>query len=1258
MRYYLIVLLTFAVCSIANSQNIQLTRKIAWAEKTSEKLYFENDSSSVKSASILTFENAVYENVNTMLPYYFELIEIPQSTEIATIELSNTIFDLLNKKELINIQFLDSILPSIELNYNVFNAREKKYLQLTFLPFKRNKSNQNIEKLNQFTIKIELKTSSKPKSACRFAEQSVLRSGKWIKFKVTQNGVYGFTFNELQQAGISNPQNIRIFGYAGRMLPLFNYEFRYDDLVENRIWFDNQTVRFYAEGTTQIKYSDANQFFSQILHLYADSATYFMTSDYDSGFDNLMQTDSLPAQPVNKIITQFDEIQYLEVDSLNLIQSGRQWFWTVFDKQTEYNFKFVCPNISKNEAFSLKTNMVARSMEESSFSVKCGNLNQTITIPVITADYTSPYAQSQSTQYQISAPISDTISVTITYNKANTSSRGWLDFLTINTLRDLIKVNHQFSFRSMESLGWGNVSQFNLQSVEPSTLVWDVTNPIDCKQISTVLNNGNLQFVVATDSLRQFIAFDTAAYLHPTIVGEVPNQNLHSMIGCKFLIIANPYFLEQANQLAEFHRVTDNCTVQVVSTEQIYNEFSSGTRDAAAIRDFVRMIYFRPTSIDTLRYLLLFGDGSHDNRSQTAVNPNFIPTYQSENSLSPTASYVTDDFFGLLDDIEGAAVGLIDVGIGRFPVRTHAEAKNILDKINDYTTTSSLGAWRNNLYFLGDDEDTYTYQDQSEKLARLIDTTHTEFNVNKIYLDAYPQPATVLGIHSPQATQTLNEAINNGMLIINYIGHGNEISLTHERILTTNDIFSWKNRYRNPIFITATCEFSRFDDYRTSAGELILLSRYGAIALYTTTRLVYSSPNFVLNKNFFKYAFRLDYNSQNYHLGDIMRLTKYYSGSSSNKLNFSLLGDPALKLAYPRNRIFLDSIQNHHIDYENNIAISEFDTLRALQMVSFSGHIADKKGNKLPNYTGKLYYTLFDKPTEIWTFGDHGLIPKTFKNREHILYQGVASVSNGSFVCQFIVPKILAYQIDTAKLSFYATDSIDDANGFYQRIYVGGEFQNANTDLQGPEVQVVVNSTESDSIQSFTVNLHDQSGICTASELGHEMIGILDNNLRKEISLNENFNPTPNNYKSGVINFKINDLSNGYHTLTLKVWDIAGNSTTTEKVFFVNHRKALIVSRIFNNPNPFQGETQFFFEHNQLKTDFSVEITIFTLSGKIVKSIQSNIYSETNISPAIAWNGTDNAGNAVAKGLYLYRIKVSLTNNESAEMLEKLLISD
>jgi len=506
--------------------------------------------------------------------------------------------------------------------------------------------------------------------------------------------------------------------------------------------------------------------------------------------------------------------------------------------------------------------------------------------------------------------------------------------------------------------------------------------------------------------------------------------------------------------------------------------------------------------------------------------------------------------------------------------------------------------------------------------------------------------------------------MDKGALIVDYIGHGSESGLAHERILGISDIKRWSNIDRMPLFMTATCEFSRFDDYKNvSAGEWVFLNeKGGGIALFTTTRLVFSSGNRRLNTEFYKYVFENDENGNRYRLGDILRLTKNSTGSDTNKLNFTLLGDPALKLSYPEFSIKTLTVNGKPVD-------QEADTLKAFSHVTVTGYIEDNSGNKLENFNGIVYPTVYDKYTKTSTLRNDGGSVLEFDVMNSVIYKGKASISNGDFSYSFIVPKDISYNYGYGKLSYYADNGENDAAGMDDRLIIGGSLESAGSDNEGPVIELYMNDSSfvfggmTNESPVLVAYVSDINGInTTGNGIGHDITAILDDDNKNTFVLNDYYEAELNSYRSGVVKFPLSDLEPGSHQLKFKIWDAYNNSSEDYIEFFVRESEELIIDHLYNYPNPFTTKTSFYFEHNRANEDLDVLIQVFTLSGKLVKSIEflSALGTQVNndsfrVGP-VDWDGLDEYGDSIGRGTYIYMIKVRDQQGNIAEEFQRLVI--
>ncbi|NOU17386.1 MAG: type IX secretion system sortase PorU [Bacteroidales bacterium] len=1271
-KYKLIILIPIYISLNISAQSFQ--RDINWNfQQTSNK----NQNLTI-DCGYLFFENAVFDDHETMIPSYFELFPISSSInsiEQLKIAIVNSQYSKLTDLELKKIKSVKKI-GLLKPFFSVQQSRKQNFLAAT-IPAVRVNSNGEFEKLHSFTLSIEESNYSKPQNILKalIKTSSVLSNGKWVKVKIGATGVYKLTFSELVSYGLSNVENVSVWGNGGSKLPYMNNVSSPDDLEQipiiiekgaDGIFNQGDYILFYAEGPLTWKYEEVNIFFMHEIHPYSKEINYFLTTDYNSPkrIPDIISTSSPSTYQTNH----YDELVAFEKNDTNLIKSGRDWYGESFDIYTTQNFNTKLNNQELGSSVKIRTRLSARSSSTSDYNILVNsvNLGNIQLDGVNVGDEQSDFISVKQQDFTTPAPTGNLI-VTLTYNKPSPAANGWLDYITVNSRQLLKYQGSQLIFRDTKSKGVDAVTQFNVQNTPNTLRIWDISNIHFPSSIVYSSGSGNAIFTLPTDSLRQFIAFEDDKAYSVSLVGDVPNQNLHGSSHSDMIIVVHPSLLDQALELAEIHRTNDGLSVQVVTTDQVYNEFSSGNRDVSAIRNLMRMFYKRSTgSVDMPRYLLLFGDGSYDNISDKKGNTNLIPTYQSNESINKTSSFVTDDFFGLLDDNEGGAIGLLDIGIGRFPASNTEQSNVILNKIKQYHNQSSLGDWNNQLCFIGDDEDGNIHMTDANTLADYVKVNHSIYNVQKIFFDAYHQESTPTGDRYPDVTLAISNKVNSGALIVNYTGHGNEQWLAHEKVLMLDDVRSWRNFQKLPLFVTATCEFSRFDDYNLiSTGESILLTpNGGGIGLLSTTRLVYSSPNFTLNYNFFQTVFSevskksvSSTNDNHYRLGDIVRITKNISGTGNNKRNFMLLGDPALMLKYPTYDIAITSI--------NNAPIATLsDTLKALSKVKIVGKITNHSTTETVNFNGITSLTLYDKEKTIKTLSNDGGLPMEFKVRDNIIYRGNVTVKDGLFDINCIIPKDINYRVGTGRISLFATNGSEAGAGYNQTILIGGINSNPYSDDKGPVISIYLNDSKfvsggiSDSNPKLIVDLIDSSGInTTGTGIGHDLIATIYSNDEKNIILNDYYKADNDSYQRGKAEFQLTNLNAGSNKIKIKAWDSYNNSSESEISFLVTNDDKLMISHLLNYPNPFTDNTAFYFEHNQPFTDLNILIQIYSPSGKLVKTIhhQESTASGFRIGP-IQWDGKDDFGSRIGRGVYFYRLRVITSNGKSAEQQQKMVL--
>jgi len=1107
-----------------------------------------------------------------------------------------------------------------------------------------------------------------------YAGSSVLKQGKWLKVKIVDEGVVRVDWADLAPLALDGSDPV-VYGNNNGILSFYNDNSAPDDLDKiaiklekgsDGIFNQGDYLLFYAGPTHRWNYTEPGNYnFKR--HFYSDTAVYFITS---SSEPRLMETES-GTYSKNTDSFYYDYLFYHEQEDQNILKSGREWYQPVSPLQPVTadpgleNYVF-----EPGEEPSYRIRVLARSGIPTLFRLSSGaSTAASIGVPEVNLLSTAgTYARSVESIGSIPG-FNGELAVSF-HNNGDNSARGWLDYLQVHA-RVRSKYNgHDFILKDYKSAGEGNITRFSILTSITGLSVWDITSHSAPVIIPTTVSAGEINFTLPTDSLKSFIVFTQADILSPDRIEVVNNQDLHSASGYDMIIITHPLFRESAGELAGIHSDLNGYNTLVVTPEEIYNEFSGGVPDISALRNFVRMVWSRGEGGPRpLRNLLLFGDGSYENITPPPSNPSFIPTYQTQNSNINILSFTSDDYYGLLDPGEGESTGNIDIGIGRLPVSDRDEADAIIGKIRRYTSEEATGPWRNIIAMAADDEDNNLHMSDAEALSNLVGSLNPEYNIDKIYFDSYAQETSINGDSYPAATRAINDRISDGCLIFNYLGHGNELGLAHERVVKIEDINSWQNRYRMPVFITATCEFSRYDDIeidpstgsiskKTSAGEMVLLNPDGGgIALLTTTRIVYSAPNYILNNRIYQYAFTRNENGEALTLGEIVRLAKNNAGPGDNKRSFTLLGDPALIMSYPQyGTVVTDSI--------NGVHISELsDTIKALSTVTVSGHIEDVAGVHDPGFEGMVNITFYDKEYNVSTLANDGGNSMEYGLQDRILFKGKAIVTGGNYTITFLVPRDIDYSFGNGKISLYAYNYEKDFTGYNNEVKVGG-FNNIQvSDTSGPEIRLFMNDTLfrnggiTGSSPYLLALLKDDGGINTSGTgIGHDIVAYLDNDRTGSTILNNYFENDPGSYTSGSILFKLSGIEEGRHEIILKAWDNFNNSGSEKLVFIVEADGEFTLNRLLNFPNPFTEATSISVEHNRPGEDLDITIDIISNNGRLIKRILTRQNTAGyNIVPII-WDGIDDSGNRVARGIYLYTVTIKSSGNEAAKLTGRMVI--
>lgn len=1111
----------------------------------------------------------------------------------------------------------------------------------------------------------------------RYASESVLNSGKWVKIQVAEDGIYKLTAADLKKMGFSSLEKVAVYGYGGWPLDEDFSTTYIDDVPEVAVWRNADYLLFYGKGPRKWEYSSSDKAFIHTNNPYSNYGYYFVTEKETAGrtMEKAASADGATLQ-----VTTFDDYVLHEEDWVSVNSSGRELYGESFTSTLSRDFTISIPGITNDEG-KATLSFISRG-------------NGTITMNVDGNSLISGSVSVPSDEYEVARELyrerawtadkGETVKVNIGYSTTG-HKNVHLNYFRLQMKRQLKVYDNYTFFRSLSAIG--NASRFVIQGADANTLVFDVTDGINPQQMETSLNGTDLSFTIpASASLREFVAVKPSQIKAPVTVGEVANQNLHALPQQDMIIIAQPNFTTQAERLAEAHRTKDNLTIQVVAPEAIYNEFSSGTPDATAYRRFMKMFYDRQTSeADAPKYLLLFGDGSYDNRKLTSAwksvdMSNMLLTYQTEESLD-SYSYVVDDYFGFLDDADNSRAlyaKKMNIGIGRFPVRTISEATIAVDKVISYMNNDGTGAWKNNVCFVADDgsnADTFdtVHQDDANATADLIEKSNPSYVVSKVFFDAYKKSSSGGQATYPDVNTAIQKGLKDGLFLINYTGHGGTTALSDEKVITQSDIE--QATYSSlPIWITATCDFCPFDASATSAGESVFLNKKsGGIALFTTTRVAYTNTNANINKQLIHYLFEGRAISQT--LGGVFRNTKNAFGNSERKLGFSLIGDPALRIAYPRYQMVVTSVNGKDVSKETV-------TLKALEKVVVKGKLY-LNGNEQSDFNGIMNATVFDNRTSVTTLGnnivqvlryDEGGKPYyetvvrkiTYDDYFNVIYKGNGVVNNGEFEFSFVVPKDISYSTENfGKMSLYALDETtgNEAQGAFLDYVVRGTSDNPEDDKEAPEIKALylndttfVDGGQVNTTPYFVAKLWDKSGVnITGSSVGHDMMLIIDESTVLSYNLNSYYELLPGEDGAGIVKFPIPALEPGKHTAEFWVWDILNNSTVRTFTFEVVEGLKPFLFDVIATPGIAREQVTFHLMHNRPESRMRVGIMVYDLAGRQLWKHEESGTSGLFENYTVSWDLTS-GGARLRPGVYIYRAAISTDNSKDATKARKFII--
>lgn len=1114
------------------------------------------------------------------------------------------------------------------------------------------------------------------KAGERYTDNSVLSKGNWVKIQIEQDGIYKLTYSELKKMGFDDPSKVSVYGYGGWPLEEDFTKPYVDDLPAVPVLRKDDYILFYGRGTTKWEAQIRNENFTHTNNPYSVYGYYFLTDGAEVKVPEQIKYDKTTSERIET----FDDYLLHEKELVSINLSGRRLFEKLSQSTQTFN-DFGNPEtlgIVEGEIYvdcrfvPLTTTSEAQGEITLSFA---GNKLYNGNTSLQSGTYTKGKDMELAQKYEYKA--GDHLSVKLEYKKSQQpSTDGYVDYIRLNVKRQLKTYNEPYTFfRSFKSRN--HISRFVIEGANSACMVMDITDPANCKIIETELTGSTMSFTIPeSNSLREFVLIrtDRTDFPVPVSIGAVECRNLHGWSNKDMIIISPSTLRKEAERLKEAHETQDGLRVEVVTPEEIYNEFSSGTPDATAYRRFMKMLYDKAASKeDRPKYLLLFGDGAYDNRFVTESwskmsdkeRENFLLTFQSENSLDEK-SYVTDDYFGFLDDasneksVESCPV---DIGIGRFPIRSVSDARKMVNKVIRYMNNEELGIWKSETCFVADDggnadKDKNMHMEQADAAAKTVERQASDILAGRLFFDNYVKDFSSSNPYEAVTSQ-MNKKLREGLSLINYTGHGNTTSWSDEKVLTQQiiDKFSYS---KLPLWITATCDFCRFDALATSAGESIFLNeKSGGIALYTTVRVAYADTNEIINRHFLESLFTQDANGQYPVLGDVVKETKRKHTGPRN-LNFTFIGDPAIKLNLPTYKIRISTINGKDVALDT-------PNFRAYDEVVVEGEILSQDNLSVDNFNGKLDVKVMDSKISITTrnnFRNESAFK--YEDYKNLVYKGSTQVQNGKFSFFFYVPGNISYSGKAGKMILYASDSEQkiEAKGNFTNYKVQGTSDDPLDDHEGPEIvklylndSTFVSGDKVNTTPFFYARLWDQTGVdITEGGVGHDVMLMIDNKPFTSYNLNSYYDNIFGRKGEGEVRFGIPQLSAGMHEAVFKVWDVMGNPTTYTFRFEVDESLKPFITNIVATPTPAKGNVEFHLTHNRPESQMKVGIMVYDIAGRLHWKHEETGSSELFKDYVIDWDLRNNSGSHVRPGVYIYRAAISTNNSKEATEAKKMII--
>lgn len=1120
-------------------------------------------------------------------------------------------------------------------------------------------------------ISILIPTKASAFSSDTYAKNSILSSGKWVKISVSQTGLHLITHAELSSWGFSDPSKVHIYGYGGNRIPDYLSQSNYiDDLPVVQSASTSRGIVFYGVGPVKWNklgtgnYSHSQNPFSTV--------GYYFISDREIDSKSLERIGS--TGDFNLAATSFTERLFHEKDIISLGETGHLLLGEDFKYTRTQSFSFNLPDRVNNTDVWMECSFATKTLSSSS------SLSFTANGTAIPSSSTDAIASTTNSSYvhgkmgltrKTFGLSGEQLNLGITYNSSVTVHLANLNYIDINYIRRIKLNNGLLHFQTDNNI-------VKLSGATTATRVWDVTDPIAIKELKTTAVDNGIAWVNDYTGERTYAAWNENASFHSTtFVKNIPNQNLHALSTPDMVIFTVSAWKNQAERIADLHRNSpDSLKVHVVVQDYVFNEFASGNPDVNAFRKMLKMMWDRGNeSSSPLKYALFLGRGTYDNRQLTpqiqALKLKAMPIWQSDDGVSDNDSFTTDDIFAILEDNSGATLNkdILCIGVGRLPVRSSTEAEDVVDKLYRYTKSSPKKAWKNQVLLVADDQDNGVHMTQTESAFNYFNSSESgkQFFYNKIYTDAFP----LKGNNYPDAHDNMMKKLDEGVVWWNYVGHASTIGWTAEGLLTYTDI---NNMYlkQYPFLYAATCDFMRWDGQSVSGAEVLQYNAFGGIiGCISATRPVYITDNALMSNAVAKHAFTRDENNRFLTVGEIHRRAKNDRVlncndkgvliGNSNKLRYALMGDPAMRLCTPEYTVKLESINGESVTPDAQV------TIMARQHATLKGAIYDRQGQKMENFNGVISVTMYDaeKSTTSNGNGAEGS-PVTFEEQGGMVYTERDSVINGEFSINAIMPSEVANNFRPAALNMYAysSNNNDEAMGCNRDFYIYGYDESAQDDNSAPVITSLYLNHESfrngdnvnESPMVFASFFDDQAINLSSAGIGHMITLTLDDN-KTFTDVSQYYTPDIALDAAGSIAYPIDELTEGHHTLRLKVWDTSGNSVESSIEFYVEPGLAPIIYDIYSDANPAHTEANFYLTHNRPDAMITVTLNVYNLMGHLIWSTTEDGRSDMFKSFPITWNLCDTAGRRVNRGIYIYQAFITTDGEQFSTATKKLAVA-